>query len=82
MLAFIMILGVGIVIAYNAAVQFEEIAIMKGYNDKKYFWWCFLALGIGIFMVIALPDRSKFEENIPILQDKKVQRQIDELPEI
>lgn len=82
MLVFIMSLSVGVIVAYYAAIQFEKIALIKGYNDRKYFWWCFLALGIGMFMVVALPDRSKSNENIPILEDKSPKIQIDDLPEL
>ena len=48
---------VGIAVAYFAAKEFELIAKDKGYADKKYFWWTFLAGFVGIPMVIALPDR-------------------------
>lgn len=48
---------VEIAVAYFAAKEFELIAKDKGYADKKYFWWTFLAGFVGIPMVIALPDR-------------------------
>lgn len=48
---------VGIAVAYFAAKEFELIAKDKGYADKKYFWWTFLAGFVGIPMAIALPDR-------------------------
>ncbi len=48
---------VEIAVAYFAAKEFELIAKDKGYADKKYFWWTFLAGLVGIPMVIALPNR-------------------------
>lgn len=50
---------------YFAAKKFEEIAIMKGHNDKSYFWYSFLLGPIGFAMVIALPDRNQKTEEVP-----------------
>ena len=53
----LIILCIALAIAWFAAGQFYEIAKMKGHSDKKYFWWCFWLLLVGMMMVIALPDR-------------------------
>lgn len=59
-LAFCVIL---IVLAYFIAKWFYEVAQEKGYHDKKYFWICFWLAGVGIPLVIALPDRGKRAQN-------------------
>lgn len=58
MVYYLLMLVLGIVIAWFAAKEFYEIATMKGYPEKKYFWWCFFVGLVGWPMVIALPDRA------------------------
>jgi len=48
-----------IAIDYLIAKEFELVAIEKGYNDKKYFWYSFFLGVIGYLLVIALPNKSK-----------------------
>lgn len=66
----------GLIIAYYAAKEFEEIAAKKGYTDKKYFWWSFLMPPFGMLMVVALPDRG----NAQITQAVSIAA--DDLPEL
>lgn len=63
--------GAYILLSYLAATWFFEVAGEKGYHDKKYFWICFWLIGIGIPLIIALPDRGN-----------KAQPVIDELPDL
>ena len=63
--------GAYILLSYLAATWFFEVAEEKGYHDKKYIWICFWLIGIGIPLIIALPDRGN-----------KAQPVIDELPDL
>ena len=47
-----------IVIYALVAVEFYRIAVMKGHDEKKYFWLSFLLSFIGWMLVIALPDQN------------------------
>ena len=58
-IAVMLTLIVCLLVSYAAANAFYSIACMKGHEERKYFWWTFLAFPIGALMVIALPDRSK-----------------------
>ena len=49
-------------LSFFAAKEFQNIAIDKGYKDKKYFWWSLLLGAVGWAMVIALPTITK--ENV------------------
>lgn len=40
------------------AQQFDEIAVMKGHLDKKYFWIAFFLGIVGYILIAALPDRN------------------------
>lgn len=55
-------LGVGIAIAWYIANCFYEIACMKGFHDRCYFWLPFLFGIVGYLLVVALPDRKKEKE--------------------
>ena len=55
----IVALVVGIMIARYIANCFYEIACMKGFHDKCYFWLPFLFGIVGYLLVVALPDRKK-----------------------
>ena len=46
------------------ASEFHNIAIIKGYDEVKYFWYCFLFGIIGYMLIIALPDSSEEKDNI------------------
>ena len=54
---FIIGIIIGLVICWAAAEEFCKIAEMKGYPERKYFWWSFLIPPFGMLMVVALPDR-------------------------
>ncbi len=43
------------------AAKFKEIAELKGWNGKSYFWWTFFLSVVGMMMVVALPDRKLIE---------------------
>lgn len=47
-----------LIISYIIADEFLTIAICKGYNDRKYFWFCFLFGIAGYLMVVALPTKN------------------------
>ena len=55
----IVALVVDIMIARYIANCFYEIACMKGFHDKCYFWLPFLFGIVGYLLVVALPDRNK-----------------------
>lgn len=76
-----MIVGVVIMFIFQfaAAFEFKEIARMKGYNDSKYFWWCFIAFGIGALMVIALPNNNMYSNRGNNYRDISMS---DDLPEL
>lgn len=52
---FIIIVAIEITIAYFVGEEFARIAEMKGHKERKYFWWTFLLMPVGMAMVIALP---------------------------
>lgn len=77
---------VGLFISYLVAEEFDKIAVMKGYPEKKYFWWCFCLGLIGWLMVAALPDwvsekqKQVHEENViaeKITSEKAEQERIE-----
>ncbi len=47
----------GLIVWIFAAMEFQRIAALKGYDEMKYFWWTFLLGPVGMMMVIALPQR-------------------------
>lgn len=49
---------VGVVIDVIVSLEFNEIAHMKGYTAKKYFWYCLLLGLFGYLIVMALPIKS------------------------
>lgn len=58
MIWIILLCILAIVIYALVAVEFYRVAVMKGHDEKKYFWLSFLLSFIGWMLVIALPDRS------------------------
>lgn len=62
----------GLCISFFLANQFYEVAIEKGYDDRKYYWFCFLLGLAGWILVCALPDRG----NVSISADS------DDLPDL
>ncbi len=52
---FIVALLIELAIGYFIGVEFARIAEMKGHTERKYFWWTFLLMPVGMAMVIALP---------------------------
>lgn len=39
--------------------EFEHIAVLKGHDGRRYFWWTFFLGPVGMLMVIALPTVSR-----------------------
>ena len=74
LIVLLIILGVALIVTfwYFVAVEFRRIALMKGHDEARYFWWTFLVGPIGMMMVAALP-----KENVEIEQVIN-----DELPDI
>lgn len=56
-LIFVLVI-LGLMISYIIADEFSTIASIKGYNDRKYFWYCFLFGIAGYLMVIGLPIKK------------------------
>ncbi len=65
---------------YIIAKEFYSIAIAKGYNSKKYLWYCFFLGIVGYLMVIAIPDENILKQ----LSNKNIvtKQANDELPEL
>lgn len=61
-----------IVLWYFIGKEFQRIAVMKGHEETRYFWWTFLMGPVGMMMVIALPQKAAAPEEV----------KPDELPEI
>ena len=47
---------IALVIDWIIANAFAEAAELKGHDERKYFWFCFLFGLVGYLLVIALPD--------------------------
>ena len=63
---------IGVVIDVIVSLEFNEIAHMKGYTAKKYFWYCLLLGLFGYLIVMALPIKSDIvgsarDNDLPIL---------------
>ena len=58
----LIILALALVISALVAIEYEKIANMKGHFGSKYFWFCFFLGPVGWFMIHALPDRGKQED--------------------
>lgn len=50
---------------YLICREFSLIASEKGWNDRRYFHFCFWLGLVGILMVIALPDRGDNDASAP-----------------
>lgn len=53
----LLVLLLAIAIELAAAFAFRDVARMKGHDESRYFWWCFLFPPVGYLLVISLPDR-------------------------
>lgn len=54
----LIVCGLAIWLWWYLAEQFYQVAKMKGYPERKYFWLCFITNFAGYLLVIALPDRG------------------------
>lgn len=61
-----------------SAMEFGNIAKMKGHEFDIYFWWCFLMGPVGWAMVIALPDRK---DDVSFVKNN-VSETVDDFPEL
>lgn len=61
----LLILALAIWIWYLFSREFYRIAVHKGFEEKKYLWLTFWFGLIGILLVIALPDHSVRNVNMP-----------------
>ena len=52
------VIVVGMGLSFVAALEFSSIAVEKGHDGTKYFWYTFLLGIMGALMVVALPDRN------------------------
>ena len=69
----ILILLVYVVVFVIIAIEFGNIAELKGYDKTKYAWCTFFFSVAGMLMVIALPKKEVFDS------PKKI---AEELPEL
>lgn len=67
LLVYLIIVAVALYIDYLIANEFYNIAKQKGYETKKYFWFCFWLGIVGYLMVIALPN---LKDNATAIEDK------------
>ena len=49
---------IGLCIDFIIAYDFYEVALEKGYQNTKYFWYCFILSAVGYILVTALPAKS------------------------
>lgn len=77
MKVFLIVLALAVVVTvqYVLSVEFFDVALLKGYKEKKYFWYGFLFGIVGFLLIIALPDRNNMNK-------PSEQFSADELPEI
>ena len=54
----LLVLLVCLAVNYYAAREFYKASVIKGWDDRKYFWLAFLAPIAGYLLIVALPDRS------------------------
>ena len=54
----LLLLAVDFLIAW----EFRKIAVIKGWNSKKYFFYAFFFTLAGYLMIQALPDRGSISE--------------------
>lgn len=74
-------------INYQIANQFYEIAEMKGFQERKYFWIAFLLGIVGYLLVIALPDKNQRQIQVTMaaadrLSEQTPEFESDELPDL
>ena len=69
-----------LIINYMIAKEFYNIAIFKGYTDKKYLWFSFFFSIAGYLLVIALPDCGTDKKNKPTTKEdiKKMQYRMEQ----
>lgn len=67
LLVYLLVVAFALYIDYLIANEFYNIARQKGYETKKYFWFCFWLGIVGYLMVIALPN---LKTNIQLKEEK------------
>lgn len=81
----LLIIMVAFIIDIAAALQFRDIAELKGYDGSPYFWFCLFLAMAGWAMVIALPDlhaRPSAQPAAPADSGKTAEVVSDELPDL
>lgn len=58
----ILIAVVALAADFLIAWEFRKIAVIKGWNSIKYFFFAFFFTLIGYLMILALPDRGSLAE--------------------
>lgn len=81
-MGFLIFLGavVLLIIEYIIAAEAMYAAELKGYSEKKYFWYTFIFGVIGILLVIALPDRAT--PTVVAAPEKAPSATVEDLPEL
>ena len=59
------------------AAAFQEISEMKGYTERKYFWYSVFFTLAGWLMIVALPDRKQ-----KTVEEADHNRESEELPDL
>lgn len=57
-LAVILVAAFALLLDWILANEFFGVATAKGYNKKKYLWYCFFFGLIGYLLVVALKDKN------------------------
>ncbi len=81
----LLIIIVAFIIDIVAALQFRDIAELKGHDGSPYFWFCLFLAVAGWAMVIALPDlhaRPSAQPAAPANSNKPSEVVSDELPDL
>ena len=71
-----------LLIDYIIATEFAQIAEAKGHERRKYFWFTFIFMPIGMLMVVALPDRGNTAPKAPVAPEQKPTLKKIPLPEV
>ena len=81
----LLIIIVAFIIDIVAALQFRDIAELKGHDGSPYFWFCLFLAMAGWAMIIALPDlhaRPSAQPAAPANSGKTDEVVSDELPDL
>ena len=71
-----------LILAGYIAKVFQDIAQVKGHEERRYFWWIFLLGPVGMMMVIALPDLYARPSNQPTITVQPIKQPPQSQPNI